>query len=267
MNEPPPVLPPELPAPPSPKMSLAARLLNVFAVPGDVFEEVRTAAHSAANWIVPAILGAAVGAVAVVIVLSQPAVMQKIREQQEQAIEKRLEKLVQAGKMTRQDVEKQKEMAEKFMSPTIMKVSGAVSVVVMSFLRVFLLALVLWAVARWFLRARIGYLKAAEIVGLAAMIGVLGALVKLLLQVNFSNPASSPSLAIFIKEFDPKSTLHMLLAALNLFDFWELAIMALGLARVAGVPFGRAGLAVFGFWVIWSSILISLSALAQRMFS
>lgn len=266
MNEQPPVLPPESPPPATPRMSLAARMMNVFAVPSDVFEEVKTVAHAAANWVVPSLLGALVGAISVIIVLSQPAVIQKLREQQDQAIEKRLEKLVQSGKMTRQDVEKQKELAEKFSSPTIMKTFGAVAAVGWSFARVFLWALVLWLLGRWLLRTRLGYMKLAEVVGLAAMIGVLGTIVKLLLQVNFSNPASSPSLAIFVRELDPSNPLHMLLGALNLFDFWELAIMALGLAKLAQASFLRAGFVVFGFYAFWMSLMIVFSAALQRIF-
>ena len=37
-------------------MSLAARLLNVFATPGDVFDDVKVAPASTANWLVPALL-------------------------------------------------------------------------------------------------------------------------------------------------------------------------------------------------------------------
>ncbi len=266
MNEPPPALTPDPPAPVAPKMSLAARLLNIFAVPSDVFEEIRTSPHSAANWVVSALLGAIVGAISVVIILSQPAVIQKIREQQDQAIEKRMEKLVQAGKLSRQDVEKQKELAEKISSPAIMKSFGAATAVAMSFARVFFWALVLWLLSRWLLRTRLDYMKLAEVVGLAAMIGILGAVVKLLLQVNFSNPTSSPSLAIFIREMDPRNPLHMLLGVLNLFDFWELAVIALGVAKLAGTSFGRAGFAVIGFWAVWSSILIVVSAGVQRIF-
>ena len=105
----------------------------------------------------------------------------------------------------------------------------------------------------WLLRVRFGYLKAVEIAGLAGMIGVLGTIVKLLLQVNFSNVMSSPSLAMAVKSFDPKNPWHLVLAGLNIFDLWELAVLALGLARLAQVTFVRAAFPVFGVWMIWSS--------------
>ena len=62
MEEPLPVLdsPPE--APPPPAISLAARLLNVFAIPGEVFAGVRASRISIGNWLVPTLLLVVVGA-------------------------------------------------------------------------------------------------------------------------------------------------------------------------------------------------------------
>ena len=260
-------MPPTLAPEPEPaKTSLIARLLNVFAVPGEVFDEIKASAHSPANWLVPAIVGCAVGVISVFIVLSQPAIEQQIREKQQQAMDKQFDKMVQAGKLTRDQADRQKEMAEKFMGPTMMKLSGAVAAAIWSFARVFLWGLVLWLLGLWLLRVRFSYLKALEIAGLAGMIGALGTIVKLLLQVNLSNLTSSPSLAIVVKDFDPKNPWHMVLAGLNVFDFWQVAAMALGLSRLARVPFARAGFAVFGVWVLFSSVFLAFTAATQRLF-
>ena len=45
--------PVEVQRPPS---SLAGRLLNIFATPGDVFEDLKTAQHAVANWLVPIVI-------------------------------------------------------------------------------------------------------------------------------------------------------------------------------------------------------------------
>jgi len=39
-----------------PSSSLAGRLLNVFAAPGDVFDGLKTANSSVANWLVPILI-------------------------------------------------------------------------------------------------------------------------------------------------------------------------------------------------------------------
>lgn len=246
-------------------MSLPARLMNVFAVPGDVFEEVKSTPHVISNWLAPALIACVVGVVSVIIVLSQPAIQQQLREKQEQAMEKKFEELIQAGKITREQADQQMAAVGKLFGGAFQKVMGSAGVVIYSFARVFFWALVLWLLARWLLSTRIGYMKAAEVSGLAGMIGVLGAIVALLLRVNFSNPAASPSLALTVGEFDEKNVTHMLLAMVNLFDVWQVGVMASGLARLAGVPFVRAALPLIVFWLVLSLGLGAFGAIATRL--
>jgi hypothetical protein len=96
-----------LPDPPSvsatlPAMSLTARLMNIYATPGDVFEVVQQSTQRcAANWLVPVFLSCVVGILFTWIALSQPNVEQQIREQQDQ----KLQKMVDSGKMSAADLE------------------------------------------------------------------------------------------------------------------------------------------------------------------
>lgn len=261
MEEPPPVVETPPSAPKVPTMSLAARLLNVFAVPGDVFEEIKVAPHAMANWLVPALIASVVGAVSSILIFSQPTIQQQLREKQEQMMEKQ----VKAGKMTRAKADQAMSVAKKLTNPTMMKVFGAVGAVGSSFARVFWWALILWLLSRWFLKVQIGYLKAAEAAGLASMIASLGAVVTLLLIVNLGKMFSTPSLALTIGDFDEKNKSHLLLGAVNVFNFWLIGVLASGLGRLAGVPFMRAAFLLLGYWLAMELILIfsGLGALAM----
>ena len=236
-------------------------MMNVFAIPGEVFDEVKAAKATTANWVVPVLLMCLVSSVAAFIIASQPAIQQKIREQQEQALEKQ----VKAGKMTQQQADQASEMMQKLTGPTMMKIFGVAGAIFYGVLRLFWWATALWLLGRWFLRVQFGYGKAMEIAGLAGMIGVLGTIVTLLLQVNLSNPSSSPSLALLVGDFDPKKLSHMLLAAVNIFVIWQVGVLACALARLADVPFTRAGFVVFAFWLLCQSGLIAFSAVALRI--
>src|SRR5258708_2277543 len=155
MEEPPPIQqsPPQLPK--LSNTSLAARLLNIFAVPGEVFEEVKTSLFSVSNWLVPLCLAIFVGAVSGVIIFSQPAILQQMREQQTKAVDDK----VKTGKITQAQADQYTAMTEKFMTPGIMKIVGAVSACVVYTVRMFWWALVLFLLARWFLKTDIGYRK------------------------------------------------------------------------------------------------------------
>jgi Yip1 domain len=254
MDQPPPVSLPNMPEPyappPDPKTSLAARLLNVFAIPGEVFDEVKNSPRSAGNWLVPVLLSAIVGAISVVIIFSQPAIVQQIREQQA----KMFDSQVKAGKMTQAQADQAIAMAEKFSGPTMLKIVGSVGAIFGSFVRVFWWAFVLWLLGLLFLKVKFDFLKTVEVAGLASTITILGAIVTLLLTVSFGKPIV-PSLDMAAGSLDPKSKLHFLFALANVFDFWLIGVMASGLARLSGAKFPRALFLVIGYWLALNFIL------------
>ncbi len=261
MDQPPPV--PETQSPPSalptvPTTSLPARLLNVFATPSDVFDEVKAAPKSSVNWLAPALVSVVVGIFAAYVMFSQPAIVQKLKEQQEA----RFEVLVQKGQMSQADADKVEGI---FGSPAVLTVAASVVYALMSFIRVFGWAFVLWLLSRLLLKRELNYMKTAEITGLASMIAVLGMIVTMLLTVNLGRMGASPSLALTIGDFDPNSKTHLLLGAVNIVNFWEVAIMGLGLSRLAGVRFARAAFLVFAFWVIFALLAIAVGMGAMAL--
>jgi hypothetical protein len=141
---------------------------------------------------------------------------------------------------------------------------GSVAAVLIALVRVFWWASILWLLGRLFLKVRFGYLKALEVAGLALMISVLGWIVRLLLLVNVSKLFATPGLALGTGDFDPARQSLLLLGAANVFSFWLIGVLSVGLAKLAGVPFLRAAWFVFAFWVIQESCLMLLGgALGQ----
>src|SRR5262249_3535352 len=104
--------------------------------------------------------------------------------------------------------------------------------------------------------------KSLEVVGLALMISVLGTLVTVLLQVNFSRMFATPSLALAINDFDVSRKSHLMLGAVNVFSIWQVGVLSVGLSKLAGTPFLRAVWVVFTYWVLQESFLI-LAGLGQ----
>ena len=232
--------------------SLPARLLNVFAVPGDVFTEVKSAPHFTSNWLVPTICSALAGIIATFIIFSQPAVIQQLREQQAKVMDQQ----VKAGKMTQAQADKAQAIMEKFTGPTTMKIFGSVGSVVVSFLHVVWWGFVLWLLSRWLLKVRISYPKTLEVVGLSMMIGVLGAIVAMLLTVNLGRMGATPSLALIVNDFDATRKSHLFMGAANVFYFWQVGVTAIGLSKLAEVPFVRALWVLLAFWLLEESFFI-----------
>jgi len=251
MDQTPPIA--EGPPPVPESTSLVSRMMNVFASPGEVFEEVKRTSNQAANWVVPAILAAVIGVVATLIIFSQPTVVRQIREQQEKAFEQQ----VKDGKMTRQQADQILAGMEKMMGPMMM-IGGSVGAVIVAFARLFWWGLVMWLIARWALKVEVPYLKAVAVAGLASLIITLGAVVQLLLGVILGKMMATLSPALVLKEFDFTNRLHFLLGAVNLFKIWTMVVLGIGLARLTGSSWAKATVLMLIYWVVFSLALVGM---------
>jgi len=234
--------------------TLWSRLLNVFAAPGEVFEEVKNSQSSTANWLAPALVYIVVGVISAVVIFSQPAIVQQIRDQQAKVMDDQ----VKAGKLTQAQADQALTMMDKFAGPTMLMVFGCVGAMFGSFAHIFWWAFILWLMAQLILKTKIPYLKAAEVAGLTTMILVLGAVVTILLTVITGKLGMTPSLALMLGNFDLKNKAHLLLAAVNIFSFWQIGVAACGLARLTGKPFAKALLLVFLYWLAFTLFFVGI---------
>jgi len=254
MKQPPPLLEQPSSAETRRRMSLPARLLNLFAVPGEVFGEVKSAPHSVSNWLVPSILGAIVGAISVVVMLSQPAIQKQVHDRQAVL----LDKAAQAGKLTPQE----RQAAEKFTGPAALKFFGIAGAVAGSFISVLWWAFLLWLLGRLLLKAPLAFNKTLEVAGLSMMVNVLGGIVALLLITQLGQGEGGSNLAAAVKNFDNARKGHLFGIAATIFAFWVVGVRSIGLARLSDVPYLRAAWLVVGCWILEQSLLV-LTGLGQ----
>jgi hypothetical protein len=251
---------PEPPAaPPAPAASLAGRLLNLFAAPGDVFDEIKPAGPANANWVVPALLLILVGWVGAALIFSQPAIRQQLADLADRSIDR----LVETGKMPAAQAENVRPFAET-MAVKAAVISATVGVPVAAFALPFWWGLILWLGGK-VLRGNFSYLKAVEVAGLANMILVLDTMVKTLLILATGNMFASPGLALAVKDFDPQNTLHALCAMVDVIAFWTLFVRAVGLARLSGASLGKAAGWVFGVWAAYTGAFMALGAVIRAL--
>jgi hypothetical protein len=258
MEEPPPVLDSPRDATPPPATSLAARLLNVFAVPGEVFAEVKVGRICIGNWLVPALLSALVAVFTAVVIVSHPAFQRQLHDLTERQA-KAVDQQVKAGKVKQADANRALALVRAITQPGSIKTLASMAVAVVGFARVFWWAFILWLLGRLFLKVRFGYPKALEVAGLGLMISVLGTVVTLLLMVKLPSLFAAQDLALAVSDFDASRKSPLLLGAANVFSFWVVGVLAVGLAKLAGVPFLRAAWLVFAAWLIQESCFVLLA--------
>jgi hypothetical protein len=264
MDDPLPVLDSPRNATPPPAMSLAARLLNVFAVPGEVFADVKAGGVSIGNWLVPALLSALVSVLTAVVIVSHPAIQRQMHDLTERQA-KGLEQQVKAGKVKQADADRVVALTRAVTQPGPLKILASMAVAVAGVARVFWWAFVLWLLSRLFLKVRLGYPKVLEVAGLGLMISVLGAIVTLLLMLNLPGLIATPNLASAISDLDAIRKSPLLLGASQVFAFWMIGVLSVGLARLAGVPFLRAAWLVFAAWLVQESLIVLVAGLLGQI--
>jgi Yip1 domain len=255
--------PPPLPASQA-VTSTWTKLLNIFVTPGEVFEEVSVRPSAPKNWLVPGVIYGFIGAIAAVLVISHPAILQQARDQQA----KMMDEMVKQGKMTRERAEQDTEAVEKITGP-IMKGSAMFGGLVSGFIQIIWWAFLLWLIGRFGLKAQLDFSKTLEVVGLASGIAILDTTLRTLLIVILGNPFASLSLVLLIPNPRPDNHWLGLSALVNPLTFWLLAVRSIGLAKLTGVPAGKAAAWVFPVWLLTSggAAVLGLGAqiLAQKM--
>jgi hypothetical protein len=242
-------------------MSLPGRLINVFAAPGEVFDEIKTAPHRSANWLTPALLLIVLSWVSGWLIFSQASVQQQISDIMNRAIDRQVEK----GKLSSSQADQARAVAEKF-GPISYKIGGVVVPVLTAFITPFWGGLILWLVGSFAFKAPFPYLKAVEIAGLANMILILDVVVRTSLILITGNLFATLSLALVVKDFDPQNSVHSLLAMVNIMTFWLLAVRSIGLARLTGASVGKAAAWVFGIWIVLTGAMIGFGAAMRAVF-
>ena len=239
-------------------MGLAARLGNVFAAPSEVFEAIRTAPHSVANWLTPTILFILVGWIGGWLVLAQPSIQQQLNEMRDKMLEQ------QYKRMPPEQAEKVRQFWENT-GPIITKVQFAAAPLMAGLFTPFWWGLIIWLVGAKGFKGGFSYMKAVEVAGLANMIGVLDGVVRSLLIIGLNNLFAAPGLVLLVKDFDPQNPVHGLLGLANVMNIWWLAVAACGVARLSRASFAKAAAWVFGIWIAYMGLFIGIGAALQAL--
>jgi hypothetical protein len=250
-----PTLPPPSEGLPSEPSSLTDRLAGVITSPGEVFEEIRNARVRASNWLVSLILVCIVTAVYMCVATSQPPILRDMREQGHRAIEKK----VAAGKFSQEQADQYEAMQEKFMTPTVVKIFWSIFAVLLSLTMSFILVTAIWLALKWFTSGRLGYMKVAEIYGLALIIYIPQEILRIWLVLWKQNLLATASPTLFLANPSTSNKWDTFLSFFDVIDFWWLAVLALGLSKVASISYRTAAFVVFGVWLTFRMVTLLLT--------
>ena len=162
-----------------------------------------------------------------------------------------MKKAVAEGKMTQEQFDQVSERIEST-GPVMFMLIGSGFAIVSLTAMFFCGTLVVWLAAKFGMKFTGTYGKMLEVYGLASLIGLLGSIVALLLMNVFDSMHATPGCGMLLmNSFDPTSTIHRLLASINVFTMWQVAVLGVGVAKVSRSTIGKGVGIVFGLWTLW----------------
>jgi hypothetical protein len=231
-------------------MSFTEKLTNIFVSPGELYEDVRQTPNTMSNWLIPLIIFIVVAVVTNQIMLHNPSLSGQLGSE----IKKGFDQAIEQGKMTPEQAEK----AYEFASPEskwfrIMQVGG---IAIGSPIALLIMALVYWLLGKWGMSGTAPYLKVIEVIGLTFLISTLEVIVTCLLQFLTDSVFASPSLALFVSPLDLHNKVHVALSKINIFTFWNLSVVSIGLSKLFQRDLPKVLVLVFALWILWSILSI-----------
>jgi hypothetical protein len=239
-------------------MSFTEKLVNIFASPGELFENVRLTGKTPSNWIIPAAIMIVVAIAMQQLIMSNPSLADQTKAMVEKATKERLDKAVQSGQMTPEQAEQQREQIENFTNPSspLNIAMRIVSVVVFIPVVLLLIALVYWLLGKTAMHATAPYMKVVEVIGLTLLIAAAESIVTTVMAIGLDSIHAGPSLAVFVKDFDLNNKLHVTLSKVNVFTIWSLLVTGIGLSKLFQRDLPKVLVLVFALWILWSAFTV-----------
>ena len=235
---------------PATELSLTDTIVGVISSPGEVFQSIADTEPKTSNWAIPLVLSMVFSVLFMFVVFGQPAIQDQMAEGQRKA----MEKSVADGKLTQEQAEKMMENGKP--GSSMFMIFGSIGAVVVMAFALFVYSAVYLLGGKIVVKSSASYGKMLEVVGLSMYVGIIGSIIAMVLIIAKGSIYASLSPALFMEDFDPLNKQHKLLAAFNLLEFWNLAIVGIGLSKVWKTTAGKAFGVVGGVWLAWTLIKV-----------
>ncbi|MBX7151646.1 YIP1 family protein [bacterium] len=228
------------------EMNVFSRILNVFLSPSETFNYL----IAKPDWITPVI-------VTIILFLSSGILLKDIiQTEQIKAVRTQIMKSDRVPDSQKEQViEQQTQMMKGFW--VVGYVIGLVGILSMYFIG----AVFLMIGGNNVLGGKATYMQVLSIFGYSMMIDILATLVKVPIMFVNSTLRVDTGLGLFVAADQTRSAMYTFLSKFDLFTFWQLAVLVIGISLLFGFSKGKSAGLVFGLWFVWVLFGTGLAAL------
>lgn len=109
------------------------------------------------------------------------------------------------------------------------------------------------------------YLQALSIFGYSGLIDVLAGIIKVPLMMANGTMRVDTGLGMLVAEGGTRTPLYALLSKFDIFTFWQLAVLIIGLSMLYKFTKEKTSALVIGLWLIWVLIGAGLTAIGVNL--
>jgi hypothetical protein len=238
------------------KLSITDKMAGVFTEPSKTFERISNENPSFINWLIPILSLIICSALMSFLILKNPVIKYQAVEKQMERIEVSVAGAVEAGQMTQEQADAQLEDIRTRVEQQVESgaISNSIAIVVVTFVMFFVIAGVLFLLAKFLLKGDGNYSSAMTAYGLAYYILVVQVIIMLIYSLATDSLISATSVAYFLGT-DTKTITGFLLNKIDPFTIWFYAVVSIGLAKLfKSTTTGKYFIAVFGLWLGFSTL-------------
>lgn len=235
---------------PRENISVTDAMTGVLSAPTDTFEEVRISSRKN-YWLLPMIILIVVSVASTFLLFNDEDLASQIRDKQRKGMMENMEKKVKAGEMSKEQMDKAVEQADKFMSKSgpFYYVSITLFPAIGIFVVFLILGLVFWGGTKIF-KGTAGYGNILSVMGLSGIISAIDAIVSIVLSILMGRLVNlGPSLLVTAASVG--ENMDKFLNHFDILGIWYLVVMAVGFAKVSQIDNAKSFILVFGLWLIW----------------
>jgi len=237
------------------------KLVGVFAEPAQTFEKIAAMPPKAIDWLIPLFLFIVVAVLSNAIIMSNPTIKYKVIEKQTVEMQKRFDKMVADGRMTREQADKAMDNARQMMESNSSAAIAlrAVGTLISVAIIFFIIAWVFHIFVKLFLKGEGTYSNSLVAYGLPYYILIIQVILIVIASMVFNRIFADLSVSSFFN-IDKSSLGGFLLSKVDPFLIWFYGVLAVALAKVhKSQNTQKYVILVYGMWIGFSVVMFFLA--------
>jgi uncharacterized membrane protein len=233
------------------ELSHSDKIAGIFTEPAKTFETTSKFPPKTVDWILPLIVLILLVIISQFILYSNPEISYQMEQKQREAVQK----LIDEGKMTQEQADRQ----AQFMKGPAMGIIRSAGILIFGFVIFLLITLIYFLFSKFALRGDGNYVSALVANGLIQYILIIQVILATAASIFMGKMLQDVSAASLLG-MDKASFGGWLLSFVDVITIWAFAVLSIGLAKMfKSKTTGKYFVLVFGLWFVWKLIVFGLS--------